>query len=119
MALDNGIGSRDEFITAISPLASGTAAYDDDGRLVTSGTRTEITFWASLDDMKSDTLTNPLNPGRRDTRLIKLMCDSRDVDSVDIDYTLTRGGGTDVFQVVDKYDTDFKFTTAIIAQYVS
>ena len=66
--------------------------------------------------MKSRPQENPLDPGRRDTRRIKITADSRDVADITTDFTLTYGGSTDVFSVMDRYDSDFRFTTELIAE---
>lgn len=110
------IGKRDNYITATGTVSSGASAYDEDGRLVTSGAREVISFWGDIDDVKSNTIDDPINPGRRNTRRIKITVDSRDVANITTDFTLTYDGSTDVFSVVDIYDSDFRFTTMLIAE---
>ena len=105
------IGRRDDYITATLP----TQSYDEDGRLVTSGSTT-IEFWGNIDDVKSDLTVG--GGKRRDARMIKIEVDSRDVEDLTIDYTLTYGGSSDRFQVVDIFDSDFRFTSMVIAQYI-
>lgn len=112
------IGDRDEFITAESTRSSGVTAYDSDGRLVSTGDRETITFYGNIMDKKSNPVINPLNPGRRDTRRIEITADSRDVENITTDFTLTYAGSTDVFQVIDKFDVEFRFTTMLIAEQV-
>ena len=112
------IGDRDDYITCLSPTASGANAYDEDGKITTSGTRTRIEFWGNINDLGSIPVLDPIGPGRRNTRQIEIIADSRDVENLTIDYTLTYVGSTDVFQIVDMYDTEFRFTTTIIAEQV-
>ena len=110
------VGRRDDYVTATGTVSNGTMAYDDDGKLVTTGARETYSFWADIEDMKSRPQENPLDPGRRDTRRIKITADSRDVADITTDFTLTYGGSTDVFSVMDRYDSDFRFTTELIAE---
>lgn len=112
------IGRRNSYITATSTRSSGAMAYDDDGRLVTSGTATEITFFGDITETKSNPVSNPLNPGRRDTRRIQIEADRKSVESITTDFTLTYDNNTDVFQVIDKYDDVHYFTAMIIAEQV-
>lgn len=112
------IGDRDDFITVTSTANIGAAAYDNDGRLISSGTRETYSFWGNIEDEKSNPVSNPLNPGRRDTRRIKITADSRDVDNVTVDFTLTYDGSTDVFQVIDRFDHQFRFSTMLVAEQV-
>lgn len=114
------IGRRDDFITATFTrnYTSSRDAYDDDGKLkaVTQTETTTITFFGKITDMKS-----PLSEGggkRRRIRELKIECDSRDVANLTNDYTLTYDGSTDIFQVVDVYDSEFRFTAEVIAQYI-
>ena len=110
MKFGENIGRRDDYVIASLP----TTSYDGDGKLVTTGSTT-IEFWADVADMKS----SPRDGGgkRRDAKLIKLTADSRDVKDITIDYTVTIQGSDDVFQVVDSYDSNFRFTTELICQY--
>ena len=107
---NRNIGRRDDYIIASLP----TTSYDSDGKLVTTGSTT-IEFWADVADMPSK-----LSEGggkRRDARLIKLTADSRDVEDITLDHTITIQGSDDVFQVADFYDSNFRFTTELICQY--
>ena len=110
------IGRRNSYVTAQSTFATGTAAYDDDGRLVTTGTRNIIEFSADISEMKSDAYLDPTDPGRRNTRLIKLEADRLSVEDLTIDYTLTFDDNDEEYQIVDKYDNVHYFTATIIAQ---
>lgn len=106
----SSIGSRDDFITASLP----SITYNDDGEEVVGITST-ITFWGHITDNKSNLR---VDGKRRDTREIKIMCDSRDVSNITIDHTLTIAGRNEVYQVVDVYDSTFRFTSEVIAQNI-
>lgn len=116
------IGRRDNYITATARTATGGDAYEQDptsdnfGRLVSGGAVTTIQFWGDITDVRS----NPDVGGgkRRDVRQIRIKCDSRDVADLTIDFTLTYDGSTDSFQVIDKFDSEFRFTTMVIAEYI-
>lgn len=114
------IGRRDDYITATFTrnYASSNDAYDDDGKLkaVTQTETTTITFFGKITDMKSD--TNVGGGKRRNRRKLMIECDSRDVANLTVDYTLTYDGSSDVFQVSDIYDSEFRFTTEVIAEHI-
>lgn len=110
------VGRRDDYVTATGTVSNGAMAYDSDGKLVTTGARETHSFWADIKDMKANPHEDAFDPGRRDTRRIKITADSRDVADITTDFTLTYGGSTDIFSVMDKYDSDFRFTTELIAE---
>lgn len=111
---------RDDYITATFTrnYTSPTDAYDDDGRLrpVTQAETTTINFYAKVYDVKSATEVG--GGKRRDTKMKRLECDTRDIENLTIDFTLTIDGRDEVFQVVDIYDKEFRFTSEVIARYI-
>lgn len=111
---------RDDYITATfnRNYTSASDAYDDDGRLrtVTQTETTTINFYGKVYDIRSDV---DLGGGkRRDTKMKRIECDSRDVADLTVDFTLTIDGQNETFQVVDIYDKEFRFTSEIIARYI-
>ena len=110
MGFGKHVGRRDDCVIASLP----TTSYDEDGKLVTTGSTT-IEFWAEVSDMKSKLLEG--GGKRRDARLIKLTADSRDVEDITLDHTITIQGSDDVFQVADFYQSQFRFTTELVCQY--
>ena len=105
--------SRDTLVT-VRQLPSGRDAYEN-GRIKTSEF-TEFSFFGDVKDMRSESKqggSKILNE-----RMIMIMADSESVTDVNISDTLTLDTSADTFEVVDKYDVDFRFTSAIIAKYV-
>lgn len=115
---------RDDFITATftrsytNPRDAYNQGPTGDGRLkaVTAEQTTTIEFAGMITDMKSETQVG--GGKRRGTRMISIMCDARVVEDLTEDFTLTYEGSTDVFQVEDIFDTEFRFTSEVIARYI-
>lgn len=107
------IGRRDNFITVSNPVES----YDDVGDLVVT-TTTGFTFWGNIKDKPT---SDDISSGkRRDVRMIEIEVDSRDIEDLTINHTLTYDGSTNSFQVVDFYDSKgTRFTNTIIAQSIN
>ena len=115
MSFGRRIGRRDDYITATGPLGTGADAYDDDGKLVRSGTAETFGFFGDVRDIKSDVSIG--NGKRRDVKTIEITADSRDVEGLTPDFTLVISGGTDKYQVVDVYEANFRYTSVVLAQY--
>ena len=116
MGFGKNIGRRDDYITCSNRSAQGAAAYDDDGRLIPlSQNLTTIEFWGDIADVRSN--PDVLAGGRKNVRQIIITCDSRDVDNLTIDFTLTFAGSDKIYQIKDIYDSNFRFTKEIIAEY--
>lgn len=120
MGFKNNIGKRDDFITATFTrnYANPVDAYDDDGKLKAVGQpqTTTIEFWGKVYDLRSNTQEG--GGKRRDTKQKRIECDSRDIEELTIDFTLSIAGRDERFQVVDIYDKEFRFTSEIIAEYI-
>lgn len=109
--------NRDIRIT-VTQIATGRDAYEN-GRLRTSGFTT-ISFWGDVEDMRDTEGDIQYAEFKRlDSRVIKIMADSRSVSAVNVSDTLTLDNSTDVFEVIDIYDAKgaFKYTSEIIAKY--
>ncbi len=112
------IGSRDDYLIATSSVGSGSSSYDEDGRLITSAARTTVEFYGDVKDVKSNPYLNPIDPLTSNTRQIEITADSRDVESLDNTYTLRITGRPQVFQVIDVYEHEYRFTSMVVAQQV-
>ena len=110
------LGRRDDYIVAETNANTGKDAFDSDGKIIVGGAKRTVEFWGDIADLRS----NPDVGGgkRRNVRMIIITCDSRDVEDLTIDFTLTYGGSTDRFQVKDIHDSKFRFTSEVIAEYV-
>ena len=94
--------------------------YNDDGKEV-RGTDVTFSFWGRVTDMMDQQRDNLTYVGgqRLDARTVKIEADSRSVANVNIKDTLVLDNSTDVFEVMDKYDSEFRYTATIIAKYKS
>lgn len=106
------IGARDTRITVLKP----TVTYNDDGIEVISNSSAQE-FWGKVMEMADQGGVSAFK--RLDSRTIKIEADSRSVAMVNILDTLTTDEGSNSYEVVDKYDAQWKFTAVIIAKYKS
>ena len=104
------IGARDNYITAIYPITS----EDEYGELTTVSTTT-LSFWGSVKELKSD--VDVIAGKRRTNRILEIMCDTRDIETLSESYYITVDGSPDQFQVDDIYESKWKFVSTIIAKY--
>lgn len=112
------IGKRDTRITVRTPQPDSSGNfYDDDGKLI-AATTTDTEFWGDVEDLKDSGGDLAYPAGKRlDARTIKIIADSRSVENVNILDTLVLDNSTDVFEVIDKHDSVFRFTTVLICKY--
>ena len=104
------IGSRDNYITAILP----TTSEDEYGELTVVST-TSLEFWASVKETKSE--VDVIAGKRRTNRVLEITCDTRDIEDLNESYYLTVDGEADQFQVVDIYESKWKFVSTVIVKY--
>ena len=104
------IGSRDNYITAISPVTS----EDEYGELNVVST-TSFSFWGSVKELKSD--VDVIAGKRRTNRVLEIMCDTRDVENLTELYYVTVDGQPDQYQVDDVYESKWKFVSTVIVKY--
>lgn len=111
------VRKRDTRIT-VRQAPTGRDAYEN-GRSKSASTFTTIEFWGDVTDMKDNRGDiNYLSANKRlSSRIIKITADSRSVDTVNESDTLTLDNSTDVFEVIDKYDDTFRYSSVIIAKY--
>ena len=108
MAFGNMIGKRDTRVTA------NNVTQDDTGITPQRTLGPDINFWADVTEMPSP--VSPVNGKRLNIQKIKLLCDSRDVAQVGINSQISIDTNSSLnYQVEDKYDEDFRFTTCLIA----
>lgn len=113
MAFANSqIGKRDTRCTVIKP----SVEYNADGVEVISS-NTALSFWGKVTEGQDEGGLSTYK--RLDARTITIEADSRTVTSVNILDTLTTDQSTDVYEIVDKYESKWKFTSMIIAQHKS
>ena len=97
----------DEYVTATNTVEDYST-----GDLVISRADT-FNFWAKITDNKS--VSSVLEDKRRDNKKVTLICRTRDVENVDIGTELSLDSNTFLYQVEDKYSSDFKFHSTIEA----
>lgn len=110
--------SRDVRVTVSQQSATnmGRDAYEN-GKIKTTGFTT-FKFWGDVTDMKDKQGDIKYAEYKRlQSRVISIMADSRTVARIQMQDTLTLDNSTDVFEVMDVFDTNFKFTSEIIAKY--
>lgn len=106
---------RDTRVT-VSQGTAGREAYEN-GRIKTTGF-TSFEFWGDVTDMKDEQRDIKYAEAKRlDSRVIMISADSRSVTNVNIADTLTLDNATDTFEVIDKYDSTFRYTSVIVAKY--
>jgi hypothetical protein len=111
----NNIGLRDEYIVCSSNRAQGDQAYNEDG-LPIYESQTNIEFWGDVEDLPSNK-TDYM--GRyRTVNIKKIVCDSRDLEGLDEDFTVIIEGSETKYQIVDVIDTAFKFTAELIIERI-
>jgi len=109
------IGYREDYFVATSKRSQGDQAYDDDGLPIYTE-RTSIEFWACVEDLPS---VRTEYMGRyRMIQVKKIICDARDIELIDEDYTIVRDGEDDKYQIVDIVQTSFKFTAELIIERI-
>lgn len=108
---------RDTRIT-VRQAPSGRDAYAD-GRIVSATTFTTIEFWGDVEDLRDTGRDIAFNAGQRlDSRFIRIMADSESTKTVNISDTLTLDTSPDErFEIIDKYDSKFRYESVIIAKF--
>ena len=111
------IGRRDDVIAITSRNETGASAYNDDGFLIapTEATTTTIEVWGNVEELESR--FEVIGNKRHRIRVLKIEVDAIDVENVSIQDTLQVVGETDTYAIVDLYESEFRFTTEIIAEY--
>lgn len=111
------VRKRDTRIT-VSQISTGRNAYEN-GRVKTGASEfTTLSFWGDVTDMKDGQGDIREEGGKRlDSRVVKIEADSRSTSSVNIADTLTLDNSTDIFEIIDKYDSTFRYSSVIIAKY--
>ena len=101
-----------EYIEATRP----TVTEDRYGDLNQTATENIATFWGHVNELKSSTAVE--NGKKRTTRIVEITCREDDVENIDIDDVLSIEGSSDQYQVNDIYDSNWKWGTTIIAEYM-
>ena len=110
------VRKRDTRVTVRQQSDIGRAAYEN-GRLKTTGFTT-FQFWGDVTDIKdAERDIKYADVKRLSSRVIHVDADSRSVANVNISDTLTLDNSTDTFEVIDKFDSTFRYTSTIIAKY--
>ena len=108
------IGQRDNYVVA----TLGIERRDEhDTVTIVPDTSTQIEFWAEVKDDKSNRIDDAGK--RRDVLMVELTCDSRDTDGITISHSLSIDGQSQRYQVVDFYQSDFKYQKTIIAKAIT
>lgn len=102
---------RDDYIVCTSQPITGA---DTDGNPI-FGTTSVVEFYGQVTDMKSDPTVG--GGKRRDEQMIHIECNSEDITDLTINHSLQIDGRTETYQVVDIHDTDFRFTSMVVARY--
>ncbi len=102
----------DEYIT----LKTHTESYTTGELVITNGT--DAFFWGSISEERSNVQSGGVHTdGRlRDNKIIKIIARTRDVEDVIISSELEFDSIDGKFNVVDKYDMDFKHYVVILAE---
>jgi hypothetical protein len=109
------IGMRDDYFVATSNRSQGDQAYDDDG-LPIYAEQTSIEFWGSVQDLPS--IRTDYMDRYRMVQVKRIICDARDIELIDEDYTIVRDGEDEKYQIVDVIQTSFKFTAELIIERI-
>ena len=110
------VRKRDTRVTVRQQTDIGRAAYEN-GRLKTTGFST-FQFWGDVTDMMDNQGDIRFAEFKRlDSRVISISADSRSITNLTIGDTLTLDNSTDTFEVIDIYDSTFRYTSTIIAKY--
>ncbi len=103
---------RDNYITITRPVVS----EDPYGEVTVSSEPTIATAWAKVEELKS---RSELEEGKkRITRNYMLTADSRDVEMIDLDDTISIAGRDIDLQINDFYDADDQFVSGMIGSTI-
>ena len=115
MGFKSNIGKRDNYVVA----RLNNRSEDAFGNIAeTTNANATIEFWAAIDDVRSNRRVD--DGKRRDVRMKKMRCDSRDVEGLTLSHRLTVDGDPSrTFIPMDFYESDFKYETTIIVRQES
>ena len=110
------VRNRDTRVTVRQQAGMGRDAYEN-FRLKTTDF-SEFSFWGDVTDMADKQGDIRYAEYKRlDSRVIMINADSRSTANVNLSDTLTLDTSSDVFEVIDKFDSTFRYTTTIIAKH--
>lgn len=104
------VRDRDTRITVTIP----TIIYDDDGKEMPDSTST-IEFWGKVLDSNEVGAISAFK--RLDADSIAIEADTEAIEAVGIIGTLTTDKDDKSYEIVSKFDSQWKFTSMIIAKY--
>ena len=107
---------RDTLVTVRKPASTGRDAYEN-GRIRTTGFTTIEFFGKVTDMMDAGGDVRYAEYKRLDARSIVIEADSESVRDVNISDTLTLDTSNDTFEVMDKWESSFRYTAKIIGKY--
>lgn len=102
--------SRDTRIIVTTP----TTAYDSDGKIISGNTET-IEFWGKVLDSNDVGKISAFK--RLDSDSIAIEADSRTIEGVGIEGTLTTDRDDKTYEIISTFDSEWKFTSMIICKY--
>lgn len=102
-----------DFITAVRPMVTEDA-YGD----LSSTENTDIaTFWGDVNEDKSSTY---IETGKiKSNHMVTITCRTRDIVGIEEDDHLTFGNSAFIWQVKEIYESDWKYGSTIIAEYIT
>lgn len=119
------IGARDTKITVRSLPNSGRSAYNqnpdnaDVGRLIAQ-TPIVTELWGEVKEAKDNRGDRLIIAGKiLDNRSIIIIVDSESAANININDTVVTDEGAEEYEVVDKFDSNWKYTTELICNFKS
>ena len=101
----------DNYITC----TRSTVTEDDFGDLTETASEEIAVFWGHIEELKSK---QDLEQGKkRLTRQIMITARERDTDLINLDDEITFGNSTDIYQINDYFESDWKAGRTIIAEF--
>ena len=108
------VGGKDNYINITRP----TIVEDAYGDLTQTSAEVITSFWAEIQEVKpKDNATSYDEQRARFVRTLNIICDERDAINVDIEDHVSIDNQPTTWQVINKFEHEWKFKTTLLIQY--